>query len=184
MPGGAGAPRAVDYFAENREHLAPWEPPFPDTMFSRAFWERRFEQDLADHRAGRALRLVLLARSDPGGPILGFCNYTQFVRGAFMACTLGYSLSRAAEGQGYMTEALRLSTAHVFDALGMHRIQANHMPHNRRSEAVLRRLGFEVEGYARDYIYIHGAWRDHVLTALTNPRAPLPEYLRTEVLTR
>ena len=25
-----------------------------------------------------------------------------------------------------------------------------------------------VEGYARDYLYVNGAWRDHVLTSLTN----------------
>jgi ribosomal-protein-alanine N-acetyltransferase len=89
MPGGAGGQRAVSYFTDNREHLAPWEPPFPDSMFQRVFWERRLEQDLVDYRGGRSLRLVLLARDDPGGPILGFCNFTQFVRGAFMACTLG-----------------------------------------------------------------------------------------------
>jgi ribosomal-protein-alanine N-acetyltransferase len=29
----------------------------------------------------------------------------------------------------------------------------------------LRALGFTVEGYARDYLFIDGAWRDHVLTA-------------------
>jgi hypothetical protein len=26
-----------------------------------------------------------------------------------------------------------------------------------------------VEGYARDYLIVAGAWRDHVLTSLTNP---------------
>jgi ribosomal-protein-alanine N-acetyltransferase len=33
----------------------------------------------------------------------------------------------------------------------------------------LQRLGFRVEGLARNYLYINGAWRDHVLTALTYP---------------
>ena len=182
MPGPDCAARAAAYFVENRHHLTPWEPPFPEGMFSPAFWERRFRQDLADHRAGRSLRFVFVERANAAGPLLGFCNFTQFVRGAFMACTLGYSLTASAQGQGYMTEALRGAIEHIFGSLGMHRIMANHMPHNQRSAAVLRRLGFEVEGYARNYLYIDGAWRDHVLTALSNPRAPLPDYLRVEAV--
>jgi len=52
----------------------------------------------------------------------------------------------------------------------VHRIHANYMPHNRRSGAVLRRLGFVVDGFARDYLQINGRWEDHVLTSLINPR--------------
>ena len=37
-------------------------------------------------------------------------------------------------------------------------------------EALLKkRIGFEKEGYAKDYLLIDGQWRDHVLTALTTP---------------
>jgi ribosomal-protein-alanine N-acetyltransferase len=34
------------------------------------------------------------------------------------------------------------------------------MPHNRRSGNVLKRAGFVVEGYARDYLMINGKWED------------------------
>ena len=50
----------------------------------------------------------------------------------------------------------------------MHRIMANYMPHNMRSGNLLAKLGFEREGYARQYLQINGEWRDHVLTALTD----------------
>ena len=46
---------------------------------------------------------------------------------------------------------------------------ANYRPENDRSRKLLERLGFVREGLARDYLFIDGAWRDHVLTALTNP---------------
>ncbi|MGN7512099.1 hypothetical protein [Aeromonas salmonicida] len=36
------------------------------------------------------------------------------------------------------------------------------------SAALLERLGFEREGYARDYLMINGRWEDHILTALLN----------------
>ncbi|MDG2718812.1 30S ribosomal protein S5 alanine N-acetyltransferase, partial [Vibrio parahaemolyticus] len=49
------------------------------------------------------------------------------------------------------------------------RIQAGYMPHNKRSEAVLEHVGFNREGYAKDYLLINGEWQDHVLTSLINP---------------
>ncbi|NJN00832.1 MAG: 30S ribosomal protein S5 alanine N-acetyltransferase, partial [Aquincola sp.] len=54
----------------------------------------------------------------------------------------------------------------------LRRVQANVLPDNTRSLALLDRLGFAREGLAREYLFIDGAWRDHVLTALVNPQWP------------
>jgi len=56
----------------------------------------------------------------------------------------------------------------------LHRIQAAHLQENTRSAAVLARLGFEREGLARRYLYIDGAWRDHVINALLNDTLDAP----------
>lgn len=178
LPGPEAAQRMVAYFEGNRSHLGPWEPPFPPGMFTTSFWERRLVQNQDEYRTGKSMRLALLDRREPQSAILGLANFTQFVRGAFMACTLGYSLDANAEGKGLMYEALTTALRHVFDRLQMHRVQANYMPINERSARLLKRLGFQVEGYARDYIFINGAWRDHILTALVSDEEVLPEYLR------
>ena len=77
--------------------------------------------------------------------------------------------------RGFVEEVLSL-VAWVFAVVAIrymqrtqhiHRIMANYMPHNQRSGNLLARLGFEKEGYAKDYLLIDGEWRDHVLTALT-----------------
>lgn len=168
------AGRYLAYFERNRDHLARWDPPRPEGFYTEAFWRERLLRDRDDLAADRALRLALQWRGAPEGEVIGVCNFNQFVRGAFQAATLGYSLDQRAVGSGVMSEALQAAIAYMFDTLGFHRVMANYLPHNERSGRLLRRLGFVVEGFARDYLYIDGAWRDHVLTALTNPRAAAP----------
>ena len=73
-----------------------------------------------------------------------------------------------------MTEALSLAIHYAFTELNLHRIMANYSPTNERSGRLLRRLGFVVEGYAQNYLLVHGTWQDHVLTSLTNEQWQLP----------
>lgn len=103
-----------------------------------------------------------------GAEVIGACNLTDIVWGAFQSSHLGYSLDSKRQDQGLMTEALRLLIAYAFEEIKLHRIEANYMPTNERSAKVLRRLGFDINGYARDYLFLDGAWRDHVLTSLTS----------------
>jgi ribosomal-protein-alanine N-acetyltransferase len=173
-----GAPESAGRYAtfvvENEEHLGRWEPPRPDGYFTEAYWYRRLERNRDELARDVSLRLAMFRRADPDGPVLGHVNFSQIVRGGAQSCFLGYSLDRRCVGRGMMTEALAAAIPFVFDQIKLHRIQANYVPTNERSGRVLRRLGFVVEGYARDYLFIGGAWRDHVLTSRTNPSAPTP----------
>lgn len=90
-------------------------------------------------------------------------------RGPFQACYLGFGLDAEFVGQGLMQEALEAVLHYAFVRLGLHRIMANYLPENGRSERILARMGFQKEGYAVAYLHINGAWRDHVLTARINP---------------
>lgn len=63
-------------------------------------------------------------------------------------------------------EVVQAGIDHVFGQLGLHRIMADHMPRNTRSAALLQRLDFEREGYARAYLLIDGKWEDMVLNSL------------------
>ena len=158
------------FLTENFDgHLDRWSPPAAPAFFTEAFWRERLAVAVEEYQAGRAARFVLQAHGPVSGPILGTCNYTNIVRGPFQACHLGYQVARSHEGQGLMAEALRATNAWAFEHLRVHRIMANYRPENERSAGVLERLGFVREGLARDYLFIDGAWRDHVLTSLTNP---------------
>jgi ribosomal-protein-alanine N-acetyltransferase len=170
LPTPDSAPQLLRYFDENREHLSPWGPPVPHGYYTEAYWRDRLARARADFEQGQSLQLVIFERDQPLGRVVGVCNFSNFVRGAFHACYLGYSIGARDEGRGLMREALTAAIAYVFEELRLHRIMANYVPTNERSGQLLRRLGFTVEGYARDYLLIAGQWRDHVLTSLTNTR--------------
>ncbi|HEY0602530.1 MAG TPA: ribosomal protein S5-alanine N-acetyltransferase [Herpetosiphonaceae bacterium] len=161
-------PGIIHYYTANHEHLAPFSPRRPDNFLTEPYWQQMIARVHNDFANDRSLRLVLCDRTRPQ-QMIGEVNFNNFVRGAAHFCHLGYTIDAGYQGGGYMTEALQAAIAYVFAELHMHRIMANYIPHNQRSGKVLRRLGFVVEGYARDYLLIDGAWQDHILTSLTNP---------------
>jgi len=168
IPSEDAAPRMLAFAEENRAHFARWSPPEPTGYYTEEFWRNYFKVAQEEFRQGRSLKLVLFDSHKPDGRVIGECNFSNFMRGPFHACFLGYKIDRRDEGRGLMYEALAAAIRYTFDVLRMHRIMANYLPINERSGRLLRRLGFSVEGYARDYLLIDGEWRDHILTSLTN----------------
>lgn len=160
----ADAPAIVRYYTENKAFLEPWDPLRTPSFYTEAYWLERIRSDHEDFQAFRSLHLFIFE----GSEAIGVVNLNGIVRGVAWYCNLGYGLAEKRQGQGIMREALELAIDYGFKQMNLHRIQANYMPHNRRSGGVLRRLGFTVEGYARDYLFLNGAWEDHVLTSLTN----------------
>ncbi|WP_230412150.1 ribosomal protein S5-alanine N-acetyltransferase [Undibacterium hunanense] len=152
------------YLLNNREHLAPWEPARDTAFFSLEKCEERLLASTRLMEAGLAVHFAVCQDQE----MIGICNFSNIVRGAFQACHLGYAIGEKQQGQGYMFEAVQAGIRHMFDAHNLHRVMANYVPENQRSAALLTRLGFEKEGYARSYLKINGVWRDHVLTALVN----------------
>jgi ribosomal-protein-alanine N-acetyltransferase len=113
--------------------------------------------------------LFIFDRHAPSVTCLGNVSLGCILRNAAHFCFLGYGSAASYEGRGYMTEAVGAVVDYGFQQLNLHRIQANYMPSNERSGRLLKRLGFEIEGYARDYLCLNGVWQDHVMTAKLNP---------------
>lgn len=160
-------PQILTYFTVNKDYLTPFSPSWVDGFFTAEYWQVQIEQYHLELIHNCALRLFIYPQTQPQ-KIIGVVNFSNFVHGAASFCNVGYSLAAAEQGHGYMTEALKGGIEYVFQKLNCHRIMANYMPHNRRSGNVLKRLGFVIEGYARDYLLINGQWEDHILTSLTN----------------
>ena len=98
--------------------------------------------------------------------MLGAIELSQIVLGPFRSAYLGYFLGKPYARQGYMTEALGQAVRQAFTRIRLHRVEANIQPNNAASIALVKRLGFQKEGYSRRYLKIEGRWRDHERWAL------------------
>jgi ribosomal-protein-alanine N-acetyltransferase len=155
------------YERRNRSRLAPWEP-WRDPALLEDVSRRRL--DLARLRAeADADRTYSFIARDADGTVVARVTLSNVVRGAFQACHLGYSVDGPHEGKGVAFEAVGAVVRFAFEELRLHRVMANYQPTNHRSGNLLIRLGFEIEGSARNYLYIDREWRDHILTAIINP---------------
>lgn len=170
MPGPRDAAEMARYQHDNRHHLGRWSPAMPADFTAVAFWQKRLARNLREAGEERAARFAVSWSSRDVDRIIGTVGLTEIERGPLQSCLLGYGLDEAEQGQGVMTEAVAAVIDFAFDTLGLHRIRATYDPRNERSAAVLRRLGFEIEGHAREYLFVNGAWQDHVLAALINSR--------------
>lgn len=79
---------------------------------------------------------------------------------------IGYILVPGNEGKGIARECVSALITHLFREEGFHRIFADVDPRNKRSNALLERLGFTREGHLRHTMKTHIGWADTWLWAL------------------
>lgn len=150
--------------SQSRDFLQPWEPTWARNVLTRGAFNRRLRLQARDRESGDALSFFLIRREDDA--LMGGITVSDIRHGVARSGTLGYWIGRAYARQGYMGEAVDSVIAHVFDGLGLHRLEAACLPTNEASRRLLVSRGFNLEGIARGYLKIDGDWRDHLLFAL------------------
>jgi ribosomal-protein-alanine N-acetyltransferase len=149
---------------ESRDFLKPWEPSWSPDALSHASFRRRLRRYAREARGDSGYALMIFRRID--GALVGGVTLANVRRGVTQSCALGYWVGKPFTRQGYMRDSLSGVIRFVFDDLGLKRLEAACLPNNDASQQLLRQLGFSQEGYARKYLFIDGAWRDHLLFAL------------------
>lgn len=154
----------TDYYRRNREFLKEWEPARDDEFYTLEHQKKQLKKQILDRRS---LSLWIFKKEDLSKTI-GYLGFTNIVTGVFLSCFLGYKLDEMELNKGYMTEAVKKGIEIIFEEYGLHRIEANIMPRNKRSLRVMEKLGFHREGLAYRYLNINGKWEDHVHMVLLN----------------
>jgi ribosomal-protein-alanine N-acetyltransferase len=163
--GADDAQMVADFLVRNRTFLKAWSPLTREEFFTEAYQRERLEREEKLTEAKSQLHLFLFLKEQPG-LVIGELNFSNIVWGVFQSCHLGYNVDEHYEGKGYMREALQYAIAFLFEEWKLHRVEANIIPVNERSIRLVKALGFEEEGLAKNYLKINGEWRDHLRFAI------------------
>lgn len=150
----------------DRAHLEPWEPVTEvnwEVRHSVSSWPSVCSGLRAEARKGRMLPYAI----EVDGEFCGQLTIGNVTHGALRSAWIGYWVASSATGGGVATAALALGLDHCFGPVMLHRVEATVRPENAASRAVLAKVGFREEGLLRRYLEVDGAWRDHLLVAIT-----------------
>jgi len=150
--------------ALNESYLRPFEPAWPKDCLIESFYHRRIARITQDWQSDRGYSFLILDKNTSA--LIGGININNVTRGAAQYASLGYWLDEGSQGAGYMTEATKCTVDFAFSVLSLGRVNAATLPHNQKSRAMLLRVGFVEEGFAKSYIQIDGRRQDHILYGL------------------
>lgn len=145
----------------NMEYLKPWEPEWSPYELERSYFVKRVK--FFDKLSNRDKAYSYLIFQNDKNKLIGEININNIQRGVVQSCSIGYWISENKMGLGYMRESISILKDFIFNDLKLHRIEAACLPRNMRSLRTLLKSEFEIEGHAKKYLKINGAWEDHIL---------------------
>ena len=139
--------------------------PYPYSAEAAAQWIKHTRRGLS---AGTEVTLAVTRKVD--GILIGAIGVTLALHGR--SGSLGYWIGRPYWGAGFATEAGAAMLAHAFSGMGLDRVTATALSHNKASQRVLEKIGlkYEREG-ASDFpargglrkVSMHGATKSQYL---------------------
>lgn len=111
------------------------------------------------HGHERGVSLNWAIRDKSTGCYAGSVSLQEFSFHDLMAET-AFDLNRGFVSRGYMSEALGAVLTYGFSVMCLHRVEARVVEGNKRSEKLLGRMGFTLEGNLRESFVLHGSPRN------------------------
>lgn len=159
---------------EIRTRNAAWTGPWDSTRPPEAgpggmTFGQMVTQFTANARAGRMLPWFITYTAAPGADpaLAGQMTISGITYGSARWAQAGYWVDQRWAGLGIAPTALAMAADYCFGVLRLHRLEVAIRPENGKSLRVAEKLGFRREGLIPRYLHVDGAWRDHVMFALT-----------------
>ncbi len=147
---------------EDRDWLVPWEATTPGIRYPLDV-KGMVRSLMQQARSGSGLALVI----EHQGEVVGQLNVANILYGSVGSGTIGYWIAKKAAGKSIVPLCVAMTIDHLFDQGGLHRVEIDIRPENEASLRVVQKLGLRQEGKKERFIHINGAWRDHLVFAVT-----------------
>ncbi len=139
---------------------------YPNILRTTTMQEKRFSED--GYWGSKSGRLLI---TDHDNRIMGLISHFQ-ANHYMEGFEIGYLIFRSEDrGKGYMSEALRLYAALLFDMYPIYRLQLCTDEKNVGSWKVAEKCGFQYEGKMRNVIFEHGEIRGSKLYSMIREEA-------------
>jgi ribosomal-protein-alanine N-acetyltransferase len=155
------APWYFEHF-NTREIVEGQDHPGPRNMKEARAELKLYFSDNFRRRTG--IRWGITLKGDD--KLIGSAGFYKWIQPGRFQAEMGYDLNPAFWGKGIMTEALSAIIQYGFDQMKLHRIEVLISHHNKRSQRLIRRLGFKREGVLRDHYFVEGRFSDDVIFSL------------------
>lgn len=157
--------QVLHFYMQNKSFFEPWEADRDSNFYTLPYQKTVLAIEYNKIIKSQFLRFYIFEKDHPT-KIIGTISFSNFLRGAFQTCTIGYKIHQNYCHKGYATEAISFAISIVLEDLKMHRIEALVHPNNLASKILLEKLGFLQEGVARKAALLNGTWEDHERYAL------------------
>lgn len=148
----------LNYYDNNKNHLAAFEPSRDNSFYTLDVQRSILNESYRHFMTGVSVDFGVFKEDK----LIGKLKLSNIVNGVFKNAILGYSMDSKQQGKGYMKEAVKLVVDYAFDELDLHRVEASVLINNEKSKRVLKACGFKELGVNEKYLFINGAWRDHI----------------------
>ena len=147
---------------KDRAWLSPWEASTPGIRYPLNV-KQLIRAHLQQVREGTGIAWVVLV----DGEVAGQLNVANILHGSVSSATIGYWIGKDFAGRNAIPISVALAIDYLFDELSLHRVEIDISPENAPSLRVVEKLGLRKEGLKERFIHIDGAWRDHLVFAIT-----------------
>ena len=161
----AFADKINDYLVRNREDFSKWDLKLNDSYFTIEYQLRAVQAEQRIFLKGEGARYYMFLKNDLYR-IIGNVSFALTDNKEDKTCTIGYKTDIAERGKGYAYEAASYLIPIVAKEYGLRRFEAEILPENLPSKALIEKLGFTYEKVVRNAHKFDTGERDILLYAL------------------
>lgn len=160
------APLVLDYLRRNREDFEKWDMKPREGYYTEAYQEKALESEQALLLRGMGVRYYMFLKEEPDF-IVGNVSFAYLNEEFGHRCSIGYKVDKSCRQRGFAYEAADFLIREVVRECKIKRIEADILPENEASIALIKKLGFEYEGVSYKSHEVAGIERDHLRFSYT-----------------